>query len=435
MIDFYIFSVKIIVYLSREIILLEALLKNYDFFQPYLLNVLYCSWKSWTMWSGISAKFYAILSHRCFLQQQSSIFISNVRFWISSKPYLKFYYYLDPQPRPFIKKATPLRKKGYFITLISSKADTICSFNASPVFDHVKGDTDVNSRRRIFQMFLNSVNDEVVIFLRIFSLLVGVFCLITVYKSWGYFCDNVYRKYGGHFTINMVIFMSFYTVVLLAFDIGLSMQAPIYIRGCTVLLCFELFQPLTVFSWFFLHISTVQDILKLQRWPSLSLNQHAAIAYVIPSILTATTTLILWSTDAVMCERKLEPSKGGCTIDTCSIDCIGNTKLVMGCLVILPMLLVIIGNAVQHVRCLIVAMAAWKMQNFTLRRKIVAFLTRSDLGRPITNIAALMSITLTIMLLLFLSKDNADFLKIIYSTLMSMFVSITIICLLVWCLK
>ena len=274
-------------------------------------------------------------------------------------------------------------------------------------------------------MFLNAVFSEVVIFLRVFSLVFSVLCFLTLYKSWWYICDQPYRKSGGENNIQTVVFMSLSTVVFLVIALAFDKQQQVEKASCIALIGFEIYQLLTFTSQFILTIMTLQCSLRMYRWPSPeSLAKRWIIAYSGPLIITTIICGIIACNDRFLfCKANADASIKQCTLDACGISRNNDTHALLTCLLILPMAAVLIVYGIQNIRCLVVANDAWNAQNFTLRQKFAAFPKRNDITRHVIYCLTLTLLIVATIFIVFLSNENAQIFKIIYSTFMSSTVS------------
>lgn len=279
-------------------------------------------------------------------------------------------------------------------------------------------------------MFLNAVYSELVTGVRVFNLIIAFLCLITLYKCWQYIRDGPYRKLGGENTANTTVFLSLSTIVLLVMDFAIKEDDIMKRTGCIFVIGFEIYQLLTVFFWFVIHVITLENTLRMYNWPSLGFKKCCVIAYVTPGIMASITCRILSSKSSylqVKIPTSKEPSAKIHTLDSCDVNINTETRASLGCLVVVPMLVVTAGYIVQIVRCLMVANTAWNGQLLTLREKFTAFLQRHNLIRGIIYILTLIFLISVTMVLVFTAEENRQYVKIIYSTVMSSMVSMKVI--------
>lgn len=274
-------------------------------------------------------------------------------------------------------------------------------------------------------MFLNSVYSRAVTALRVLNCLIGLLCLVTLYKAWGFIRSRYYWKEAGQTAVNVVIFMLLYAISYLLLAITVDEAKTFDRLGCVFFISFEIYQLSTLTTWFFFHVVILNDQLRMYHWPSLSHLQGCLIAYITPGVTTTILSAILWSVDEFIgCGASENSTALQWTIDTCDVCRVSGAQGAFASFVVLPMVFVTLGLAVQSVRCLLVANAAWNMQNFSFRRKLNALSKRSGLIRNFMKAVTLALIATVTMTLLFSPIAHASNLRIIYSSFMTSVVSI-----------
>jgi len=275
---------------------------------------------------------------------------------------------------------------------------------------------------------LNSVYSEAAISFRVFNLIFGCLCLLTWYKCWAFIRDEPYRKHGTGTSINMTVFMSLCMIVFLALAVAIDKEYKIGKTGCILVIGFEIYQLMTVFSWFVIRVVTLDNSLKMYHWPTFRLTKCSLFVYTTPGIISAVVCGVLHSDDSyLLMETAMTNSSRTCTLISCDINFITQTRALIGCLVVLPMLVIAIAYAVQHVRCVMVANRAWTTQNLTLCQIIIDIWRRRLFIRGMLYFLTLGCLIVLTMVMVFTAKENKRSVKIIYSTVASSIILVTFI--------
>ena len=275
-------------------------------------------------------------------------------------------------------------------------------------------------------MFLNSMYSEAAISFRIFNLIVGCLYLLTLYKCWAYIREEPYRKHGAGTSVNMVVFVSLYMIIFLILAAAIDEEHQIGKTGCIFVIGFEIYQLMTVFSWFVVRVVTLDNSLKMYHWPTFGLAKCCFFVYITPGIIAAVICGVLYSDDSyLLMETTMTDSTRTCTLKSCDINFKTETRALTGCLVVLPMLVIAIAYAVQHVRCVMVANRAWANQNLTLCQKIIDIWRRMLFIRGMLYFLTLGCFIVLTMVLAFTTDENKRSAKIIYSIVASSIVSTT----------